>query len=179
MTKRLFIGTFIDTSIIKYYYPSLKQDFDAVSKGKWVELENLHFTYKFIGDVDYEKINFIKDSFHDLLRTYESNIELRGLSVFPNPNIPKVLFVNIYNRDNQVFKIFKEVEKRAVELGYKKERGRYKPHLTLKRIRTNQRAFGQILSEYRNIEVGKMKQFSVSLIESELTRKGPIYKILT
>ena len=178
-TKRLFVGTFIDTSIIEYYYPSFKEDFDAVSTGKWVELENLHFTYKFLGDVKYDKIEIIKDSFKDLLIQYNSKIILKGLNVFPNPDMPRVLFANIYNRDNKILNVFKDIEKRAIELGFDKEKRKFKPHLTLKRIKSNKRVFGQILSEYRNIEIGNMTSFSVNLIESELTFKGPIYKVLT
>jgi len=177
-TKRLFVGTFIDTSIIEYYYPSFKEDFDTVSTGKWVELENLHFTYKFLGDVEYDKIEFIQDSLKDLLVRYNSKIILKGLNVFPNPAMPKVLFANIYNRDNKILNIFKEIEKRVISLGFDKEKRKFRPHLTLKRIKSNKRAFGQILSEYRNIEIGNMNTFSVSLIESELTYKGPIYKVL-
>ena len=50
-THRLFLGTFIDQHIFKDIYDEIYNDFDGPEGGKWVEAQNLHFTYKFIGDV--------------------------------------------------------------------------------------------------------------------------------
>ena len=55
-TKRLFTGTYIDKEIFEDIYEDMLEDFKGITTGKWVEPENLHFTYHFIGDFETDKI---------------------------------------------------------------------------------------------------------------------------
>ena len=48
--KRIFIGSFVN--IDKKIYLSLKKDFGGLIVGRWSPLENLHITFKFIGNIE-------------------------------------------------------------------------------------------------------------------------------
>ncbi len=178
MKKRLFIGTFIDKTLLEYTYDEIKKDFNKVCEGKWVELENLHFTYKFIGQVDEEIIPEIKDALKDYLRKYEYTLEFKKFGVFPNPKKPNVLFCKTFNSDKIIYKAQKEMDDILSQFGFEKEKRKFLPHLTLLRIKKNERNFENILSYYYDYEIGVMLNFSINLIESKLTNKGPIYSII-
>ena len=47
-TIRLFTGTYVDDELFRYIYNDIKDDFAGATFGKWVEPDNLHFTYHFI-----------------------------------------------------------------------------------------------------------------------------------
>ncbi len=173
--KRLFIGTFVDKSLFEYVYPNIKADFQNVCKGKWVDIDNLHFTYIFIGEVAEDKVSEIIDCIGEYLGEYDTELYLKGLGVFPNQRRPRVLFANILNEGNQVFDIQSGVENSLKEMGFKPEKRKYIPHLTLCRIKFNQKDFAEVLNRYKQEEFGAMESFKVNLIESKLTRQGPIY----
>ncbi|MFC2129907.1 RNA 2',3'-cyclic phosphodiesterase [Bacteroidota bacterium] len=176
--KRLFIGTFIDTSLLESLYKEIKEDFNNACTGKWVETENLHFTYKFLGAVEENNIPEITESIRDFLKTYYSNLTLKDLGVFPNPNRPSVLFAKIFNPDNVITDNQKLIDIELAKFGFEKEKRKYTPHLTLRRIKTSTSYFKDILNDYRNIDIGTMTKFSINLVESRLTNQGPVYTIL-
>ncbi len=178
-TKRLFIGTFVNRENFEFLYPEIKTDFNKVLSGKWVELENLHYTYKFLGAVEESIIPDIKGVLTDYLRVFKSTLEFRGIGVFPNPSDAKVLWLGLYNPDRLVFDIAQAIDEKMSTIGFRPERRRFLPHVTLNRIKKSlSSGFVDILNDYKTLKADPMTQFSVNLIESQLTPKGPIYSIV-
>lgn len=176
--KRLFIGTFIKSDLLLYEYKKILNEFNKLIYGKWVELENLHFTYKFIGDIEANNVPEIINAIEGKLTEYDSNLILKGLGVFPNIKNPKVLFVNIINEDGKLFEIFNTIQENLAKIGYEKEKRIFHPHLTLSRVKSVKSQFHSILPKFANTEFAAINKFSIHLIESQLTPKGPIYRIL-
>ncbi|RUM41575.1 MAG: RNA 2',3'-cyclic phosphodiesterase, partial [Desulfurobacterium sp.] len=75
--KRLFVGTLTSVSgieIVREKIESLK------ISGKWVEKKNIHFTYRFLGDVEEEKISQIGQMLRNRLKGVKAPvISYRGL----------------------------------------------------------------------------------------------------
>lgn len=176
--KRLFIGTFIKSDTFFEGYRRIVKEFSGLIYGKWVELENLHFTYKFIGDVDVEKVPELIKAIESKLIEFDSDLILKGLGVFPSINNPRVFFVNIINTDRKIFEIYKNIEDNLSKIGYEKDKRGFSPHLTLLRVKSVTNQFKSILPKFTNTEFAVMNKFSVNLIESKLTPKGPIYTII-
>lgn len=177
-TVRLFTGTYADADIFRDVYDEIKGDFEGKSFGKWVEKENLHFTYHFIGDFEAGKIGNLKEKLSPILKEYDSLLEFRGLKVFPNMNRPRILNVPVYH-NGILREIFDELAKELAHFGVVPDRKKYKPHITLQRIKDVERDdFREIMAKYKEREFGVMNRFKVCLIESRLTPKGPIYKVL-
>ncbi|ROL62134.1 RNA 2',3'-cyclic phosphodiesterase [Bacteroidetes/Chlorobi group bacterium ChocPot_Mid] len=176
--KRLFIGTFIKSDTFFEGYKKIVNEFSGKIYGKWVELENLHFTYKFIGDVDIEKVPELISTIDCELREFNSNFILKGLGIFPNVKNPRVFFVNIINSDRRIFEIYKTIEDKLTRIGYEKEKREFRPHLTLLRVKSVTAQFQSILPKFANVEFALVNKFYVNLIESQLTPKGPIYTII-
>ena len=178
-SKRLFIGTYIDPDIFEFIYDDIRDDFSHNSTGKWVEPENLHFTYFFLGDVDVSKVQPIKNALRPVLGSIDSELIFKGLNAFPNINRPKVLFANIINPDNSISLKHDEISTILSDFGFKPENRKFNPHLTFRRLKTYQQPdFKKAVSVYRNKEFGIMGNYRIDLIESKLTRSGPVYNIL-
>jgi 2'-5' RNA ligase len=178
-TKRLFIGTYADQKLFEIIYPEIKEDFEPAVRGKWVEPENLHFTLKFLGDVEESRVEELRESISDLTVRFDSPLFLKGMTAFPNLKRPRVLVVPVFNPDRELFRAHAELEKRLVEFGFPPEKRKFKPHMTLCRIKSIYGdMFPDIAYKYKDFEFGMMPEFSISLIESRLSRSGPTYTIL-
>ncbi|NQU44279.1 RNA 2',3'-cyclic phosphodiesterase, partial [bacterium] len=63
---------------------------------KWVELENLHLTLKFLGATDTHKIPRIIETVGAAALAHEAfGFTLKGLGVFPHEKEPRVLWVKM------------------------------------------------------------------------------------
>lgn len=177
--KRIFTGTFIDRSIFSDSYNVLQEDFGQITKGKWVEPENLHFTYQFIGDTEDDIVNEIKENLKSYLIEYSSELIIKGLGAFPDLRNPRILFANVINPNGDVYDIQLKTTRVLEKFGYKAERREYHPHITLQRIKyCDQAKFRTLINKYSETLFGNMQSFKFSLIESILTPNGAIYKII-
>lgn len=179
MTKRIFIATFIDRTIFEYVLPELQEDFRSSIIGKWVEIENLHFTYKFLGDVEIKKINEIKAELNPYFKEYDFPLKFQGINCFPNQKQPQILYIQAKDTNNNLLKINTEIENCLLAHGFPKEKKSFKPHITLNRIKQfNNIDFIKQIDNYSNYEFGYMEKFKVNLVESKLTNRGPLYNII-
>ncbi len=177
--KRLFIGTFADREIFEYVYPEILEDFAGACEGKPVELENLHFTWQFLGDVEDDVAPRIKQALEPLSGSLPIRLDFEGLGCFPNPARPRVLFANIYNPGGELLSTWKKIIQTTKEFGFTPDKKPFRPHLTMMRIkRYDKTLFKEALERYSDKFFGTMNEIKIDLIESELTRKGPKYHSL-
>ncbi len=85
--KESSMRLFIASPVILDDYASIKEDFDGIIEGKWVEEENLHLTWVFLGEVDdpgpiMEKLQTIDP--------LETTVTMAELGYFGRP--PRVFF---------------------------------------------------------------------------------------
>ena len=152
-------------------------DFDL----KWVSGENLHLTLKFLGDTEEEKIDDIKEAVKNTCSNYERfNIYYDHFGAFPSTDYPKVLYFGLNENKNILINLQNELENRLHDKGFKKEDRDYEPHLTFARTRkkTDMRQLKYDFTDFikeNNIRI-LQKVDTVSLIESQLYRSGPVYK---
>lgn len=175
---RLFLGSHLNSERLIENYKLIQKDFSSVCHGKWVEAENLHFTYHFIGDVNKTDADKMKNALSGLLGEYQCRIVLSGLGAFPKLKNPRVLFANIINYDESLLKIHKETKGILSRFNYKEDKEIFKPHLTLVRIKDlKQREFADLIASYKDYHLASFDTVSVELIQSKLTPKGPIYNL--
>ncbi|HPI20216.1 MAG TPA: RNA 2',3'-cyclic phosphodiesterase [Candidatus Kapabacteria bacterium] len=177
--KRLFIGAYIDKNVFVQHLFDLKRKFYNLCSGKWVEAENIHFTFKFLGDTKIELIPEILNALQDELKCFDSKLIFDGLGCFPKPQNPRVLYVNIKNNENIMENIFNSIEKKLTTFKIPKETNPFKSHITLCRLKSfNNPQFKEEVEKYKLFYFGEMSSFKVLLIESKLTPKGPIYTVI-
>ena len=143
---------------------------------KFVEPENLHFTFKFLGDITPEKAKAILEMAEEKVKNYSPfNITIKGTGVFPNLGYIRVIWLGVENTE-EFSKMQEDFDKEFVNMGFNKERS-YIPHLTVGRVKgvQNKELLVSVVKELENIEVGTMKVDRLILKESDLTPVGPIY----
>ena len=145
--------------------------------GKLTEQENLHLTLKFLGEVDDEKIIFIKDKLKEIkFGSFES--EITNIGFFDNRKSSKysknfILWIHLTNCE----KLQGIVDEKLLEFFGKEKR--FMAHLTIARVKEvdDEKLF---LQELKEIKFSKMK-FRVKnfmLKQSILASKGPLYQTI-
>ncbi len=146
---------------------------------KFVELHNIHFTLKFIGeasDGDIAKIEQAMLSVAKLFSPFE--LHIKGLLAFPRPTYARVVACATQEGKETLTALANTLSKELAELGFAAEMRPFEPHLTIARIRTptTKPELITLLKELENKEIGKTVVTSMKLVQSVLTRQGPIYK---
>ena len=154
---------FIASPIILDDYASIKEDFKDIIEGKWVEEENLHLTWVFLGDVENEKpaIDKLKE-----MSPLKSKVSIEELGYFGRP--PRVFFTKA--EEKELYDKAKEFRDAGFDLY------RFKPHMTLCRIKKihDYKAYKEKLKTYRKKALGLILP-EINLYESTLTSKGAEY----
>ena len=154
----------------------IKYDVDI----KWLILENLHLTLKFLGNTPDVLLPKIKESLLNIVASYEPfYIKICRTGVFPNRKYPRVIWVGV--EDSEILmKLERDIENSMEFLGYQKEDKEFKPHLTLGRVRS-QKGIVHIVNEldhFKGKDFGIIYIDRIKLMKSELKPKGPEYSCL-
>ena len=154
---------FIASPIVLDDYASIQEDFKGIIEGKWVEEQNLHLTWVFLGDVDEDKpvIDKLKE-----ISPLEKSIEIKELGYFGRP--PRVFFTK--SEEKILYSKAREFKDTGFDLY------RFKPHMTLCRIKTihDYKAYKEKLKTYRERSLGVILP-EIHLYESTLSSKGAQY----
>lgn len=141
---------------------------------KLVEPQNLHFTVKFLGELDSSKVGEVKQKLSDLAsNSTQFSVLLSSVGAFPNLTYIKVIWIGAVSQDflnlhKFVSSTLKGIDKEAI------------PHLTIARVRTprNKEIIQKIIKRYENESFGSFNVEKIKLKKSTLTPRGPIYEDL-
>ena len=146
---------------------------------KIVKTENLHFTIKFLGNIEEEMIGSIRGCMEEVSPLLGFDLKVGGLGAFPNARRPRVLWIGTRSQDDRMVKLARDLDQRLSNLGFAREKS-YVPHLTLARARNRPggQAISSFLARVGEVDLGTMRVDSVTLKRSVLTPRGPIYSDL-
>ena len=147
---------------------------------KFVDLENIHLTLKFLGDTDEGLVGNIVEIMKASVEGIEPfTIEIRGTGVFPNPNYMKVLWVGLENAESLIT-MAKSIDNGVSKLGFKREKKGFHPHITVARVKgpRKKNEVQQILRNYQNETFGSQYVDCIRLKKSVLSREGPTYSTI-
>ena len=159
---RLFIASPVEL----FAYQKIREDFKDIIEGKWVEEENLHLTWVFLGELP-SSVPVIEKL--QQLTPLEKHFEIASLGYFGRP--PRVFFAKAEE------KLLYEKAASFREAGF--DLYRFKPHITLCRIKQihNYCAFKNIKQHYKEMILGEILP-KITLYESQLSQNGPEYRAL-
>ncbi len=104
---------------------------------RWVPVENIHLTLKFLGDVSPRNLELIQSLLDSEARVYPPfEFGVGTLGAFPNDRHPRVIWVGVQG-PRALFDLHQGIENALARLGYPPERREYQPHLTLARVARN------------------------------------------
>lgn len=140
--------------------------------GKVVEPHNLHFTIRFLGDVDRRQV----DEMGDALRTVRFttfDVVLRGIGLFGSTRHPRVVWAGTDQIGGEALReLACRVDDVLERIGWRKDRP-FRPHLTILRVKRGE-ALGD-LANHRDRVWGTQRVESIKLKQSMLGKAGPVY----
>lgn len=103
-------------------------------RGRWVYIDNFHMTLKFLGNIDPLQINEIKSKLGDISKkNYEVKLAFDQLGYFTGKDILRVVWLGVKGDIAQLKQLQREVDWKMKDLGFSKERRKFRPHITLGR----------------------------------------------
>ena len=144
---------------------------------KPTKIDQIHFTLEFLGEIDQVKYDQVKEVMEKI--SFSSfDISLKGVGVFPNLKNPRVIWIGIdKNGADKLISIANEVGIKLTALGFEKEK-KFKPHLTVFRVKKKINDISTIMKEYETVEFGVQTISKIKVKRSVLSPKGPEYSDL-
>jgi len=147
---------------------------------RWVAVENMHLTLKFLGDIPTANMEVLTQMIRAEADSFNCfDIHLTGIGSFPNPKRPRVIYIGI-QAPAELEAFQRQLESATRRLGYNSEERAFAPHLTIGRVRQNipqddQQKIRRALEASKIDSPGTAKVNSVHLYKSDLKPTGPVY----
>ncbi|WP_243372156.1 RNA 2',3'-cyclic phosphodiesterase [Geotalea sp. SG265] len=149
----------------------------ALPGARWVAMEQLHLTLRFIGAADDLTMRAIRTALQGVTGPSFS-LALSGIGHFPPGKHPRVLWVGL-TACEQLLALQQQVELCLMEAGIPPDERQFSPHITIARLKETPARLVLALEE-REMEFAT-ESFDVSefhLYASTLTSAGAIHTIL-
>jgi len=176
---RAFVG-FFTSKRIHEVAERIREEVGLSIMGKWVEPQNLHMTFQFLGDItEKQALDVVKNLQEIARRNVPFRIKYKGLGVFPDTRKARVLWIGVSEGAGRLKSLVKEVERLNARSGLRPSSKGFVPHVTVCRLKKYERkALNTLLAKYRTIEFGEEEVNKIALISSTLTSAGPIYSVV-
>ncbi len=161
---RCFIGAELPYKTREKIY-----EIGKILNGKRVDIENLHITIKFLGELGGEQISDIEKSLSFLDNYNSIPVRINGVGMFPSEVRPRVIWIGIISND---FRDLMENVDDALYPKFKKERS-YVPHITIARVNSISEDERNKLSKVGFVDEIKIEK--ISLFKSKLLQTGAVY----
>jgi 2'-5' RNA ligase len=143
---------------------------------RWVRLEGVHITLKFVGEVPPEKLGQIRRALGELPSFHPITVRFAGLGFFPSARSPRVFWAGV-RADPTLAELAAAIEMELEPLGIAPEKRAFHPHLTLARFESRQgtQALSEVVEALRAPEFGEEAFREFHLYQSVLKRFGAEY----
>lgn len=181
---RVFIAIDIDEQVRKALsrlQNEMRNKVD-IKKGdaKWVNTDVMHLTLKFLGEIKdaqvVEVCNITKE-----VASQHKNFELAVESVgYFGGRSARVLWVGTGQSCENLLQLQSDLEQALASAGWPRETRKFAGHLTLCRVRNSKAGvkLAQMTEEYKDLKLGTVLADSITVYQSQLTPKGPVYTVL-
>jgi len=152
---------------------------------KWVDMENIHLTLKFLGNIPPGQVAKIAEAVKQAAQGKSPfQLEISKLGAFPSVNQPRVIWIGVGGETERLLELQQDIDSRLVPLGFPPEEQPFVPHLTIARVRENastddKKALGRLLASRGFDSQSHIAVDSIKLMRSQLTPEGPVYSLLS
>ncbi len=177
---RAFIAVGIEPDMAQKISEAQSQLKQSLTGVRWVGIENLHLTLKFLGAIEENKIIPIMGALKEALRSIPRfSIIGRGIGVFPDMRRARVLWVGL--EGETLGSLAMAVEMALEPIGFEREKRDFSPHLTIGRWRSFDGQSGRLKQEierWKNYSFGESRVEGAVFFQSILKPQGADYSPL-
>ncbi len=152
------------------------------AKVKWVAPQHMHWTLKFLGPVGMVDIPPVCEAVKRAVEPLACfDVEVKGAGAFPDVQRPRTIWVGMGKGTEQMIELHDAIEFELAKLGYRSENRRFRPHVTVGRVRQSPRGIGELgrlVGEQADFDGGVSLVDEVVVFASELGPDGPTYEPL-
>lgn len=168
-TKRLFVAVAVA--------PQIKEQLSVLPRdqigGRWTHPDDLHITLRFLGDVSSEKAEVIKEILLKVKRA-PFTIEASGMDMFYNKS-QTILYADVVST-KKLTALCTDITDLLVPMGFDFGTRPYTPHVTLARLKKNEKAAEQYKKHHGSKIRSQWQVDAFYLMESGLPdEKGTRY----
>ena len=140
------------------------------------KINQIHFTMQFLGEINEEKCEKVKDVLKTITFS-RFNLSLYGIGGFPNLKNPRVIWIGIDKEGKKLTDLANKIGIKLTSLGFK-EGKKFKPHLTIFRVKKRINDISSFMKEFETVEFGTQMVSQIKLKKSVLSPKGAEYSDL-
>ena len=151
------------------------------AKISWTRLESFHLTLKFLGELGEQATSRVATAVEKSVEGISPfQVHVQGVSVFPNPSAPQILWAGIADPVGKLKELQHRVDQVTDTLGFPSERRKFTPHLTLGRVRflRESEEVNRRMGENREIQMDPFQVREVCLMQSILWPEGSEYRTI-
>jgi len=172
---RVFIAVEISKDEILKKIQAFQKDLKIDAKP--TRINQIHFTLKFLGEIDETKCEQVKDLLNEISFS-EFKISLKNVGGFPNFKNPRVIWIAMEKDGADKLTILtNEIGMKLTTLGFEKDK-KFKPHLTVFRVKKRIGDISSVMKDFEAVEFGDETITKIKLKKSVLSPKGPEYSDL-
>jgi RNA 2',3'-cyclic 3'-phosphodiesterase len=177
-TKRTFIAIDIQPDLkLTGLVNKLKNDFSG-EEVKWGDPGNMHLTLRFLGNTTDSQLLQISKELEILATDFPCfDLKIKGLGLFVKNGNPQVLWAGV-ELPEFISTMVAKIEEIVVNAGFEREQKKFKPHLTLCRIKSfqNKEKLKAKVGGEQGTLFSEQAVNEVTFYESILLPKGPEYR---
>jgi 2'-5' RNA ligase len=145
----------------------------------WVRAPNLHFTLRFLGEVDDAAVDRAADAAREAASVHAPfEAALGAAGAFPSADRPRVLWLGLSRGATQVTALAASLEDALDRHGFERDGRPFSPHLTVGRIRATGGDWTSLLAGVApDPGAAAFTVDRIAVIESRLARGGSIYTV--
>ncbi len=148
----------------------------GVPGARWLRPEQMHITLRFIGEVDGARFEDIRIGLGEISAPPLS-LAITGVGLFGKLRQPRVLWAGI-TPDEPVIALHDKIEHRLIDCGLAPEGRKFKPHVTLARLKNAKAAkVESFLQSHDGLYIPGIEVTRFALFSSFLSASGAIYRI--
>jgi RNA 2',3'-cyclic 3'-phosphodiesterase len=183
MKRRIFVAIDISAEArrkVSAYVETSRREFPHLRVG-WEKTEKLHLTLKFLGDTDEAQLENLNKTVREIAeKNAPFKLRISGPGVFPSAKKARVLWIGLSDEKGSLAQINQPLETGCEKIGFAREKGEFKPHLTIARLREPQKSRDLV---WRHLETKfEPVEFEVAEIviyESRLQPTGSVYSVVS
>lgn len=175
--KRLFVGVPLSEELRVKLAVLLLELQQSGAVLNLVRAEQLHFTLKFLGDVEEQQISEVMTVLRAVAALFQPfSVSLQNIGAFPSTEYMRVIWVGVEN--GLLIDVMKKLDERLRFI--RPNEHDEKPHVTLARVKSanNKEQLQEFVRKYQHTSFGEMPVQELVLFESALMPQGAEYSVV-